>query len=153
MGCDIHSYAEKRTESGWQAIEKLHPFDWRSYGMFGFLADVRNYSAVPPIAEKRGFPDDASPCVVEEYESWSGDAHSVSWLSVDELASFDYDQMMEDRRYMGKVAENAWSGALTADEGQGKKMSFREFLGEGFFDDLKELKEAGAERIVFWFDN
>ena len=29
----------------------------------------------------------------------------------------------------------------------------RELLGEGFFDELQELKTCGAERIVFWFDN
>ena len=32
-------------------------------------------------------------------------------------------------------------------------MSYREFLGDGYFDEIKKLQEAGADRIVFWFDN
>ncbi|MGA1580296.1 MAG: hypothetical protein ACO35B_06420 [Luminiphilus sp.] len=29
----------------WERVPNFTPFSWRSYGMFGFLADVRNYSA------------------------------------------------------------------------------------------------------------
>jgi hypothetical protein len=35
----------------------------------------------------------------------------------------------------------------------GKSMTFREFLGQGYFDDLAQVINTGAERIVFWFDN
>ena len=31
--------------------------------------------------------------------------------------------------------------------------TYREFLGEAFFDDLARLVAAGADRVVFWFDN
>ncbi len=61
-----HCYAEKKEGAGWTSISGLHPFDWRSYGMYGFLADVRNWSVVPPIAAQRGFPSDASLEVREE---------------------------------------------------------------------------------------
>lgn len=44
-------------------------------------------------------------------------------------------------------------GAATAEPGQGKMTTYREFLGEGFFRDLDELKKIGAERIVFGFDS
>lgn len=138
MGCDIHSYAEKKDDSGrFQRVPVLEPFENRSYGTFGFLADVRNYSAVPPIAPRKGFPDDASAAVKEEYESWGMDAHSASWLSLQELLAFNYDAEMEDRR----------------EPGQGKKQTFREFLGPYFFEDIEKLKAAGADRVVFWFDN
>jgi hypothetical protein len=43
--------------------------------------------------------------------------------------------------------------ALTCDLGEGKQETLREFLGEGFFEDLQTLKECGVERIVFAFDN
>jgi hypothetical protein len=32
-------------------------------------------------------------------------------------------------------------------------MTFRDFLGQNFFDDLGRLKVEGADRIVFWFDS
>jgi hypothetical protein len=152
MGCDIHCYAEKRTKDGWEMISGLCPFDWRNYGMYGFLADVRNYSSVPPIAEPRGFPDDASEEVQALKEDWDCDAHSSSWLTVNELLTFNYDAPMEDRRVMRQVGPNAWDGGCTCEPGEGQQTTFREFLGKTFFEDLEKLKASGAERIVFWFD-
>jgi hypothetical protein len=84
-------------------IVGLNPFDWRSYGMYGFLADVRNYSAVPSIAEKRGFPEDASEGVKAEYDD-GFDCHPASWLTVNELLIFNYDGMTESRRVTRLVA-------------------------------------------------
>jgi hypothetical protein len=154
MGCDIHITPERKTENGYEPVtgvafaEGSAPFDWRSYGMFGFLAGVRNYSAAPSISQPRGLPDDVSLDVADYYDGWAMDAHSASWLSVAELAAFDYDKQMEDRR----VTINN-NGGCTAEPGGGKKMTFREFLGPQFFEDLSKLQECGADRIVFWFDN
>lgn len=153
MGCDIHSFAEKKVDGKWKRVFHIEPFKARSYGTFGFLADVRNYSGVPPLAKPRGFPEDAAPSTAEEYQSWEGDAHSASWLTVDELESFNYDQIMEDRRYTQQTGPNMFNGGATCDPGLGKKMTYREFLGREFFGDLAEAKELGAERIVFFFDN
>lgn len=159
MGCDIHIWAERKTATGYEVVndvgfsEGSAPFDWRAYGMFGFLADVRNYSDVPPIAEKRGLPDDVSAEVRGECLDWCSDGHSHSWLSVSELAAFDYEQPVEDRRVSVQLAENLWSGAGTAEPGGGEMMTWREFLGRQFMDDLAKLQECGADRIVFWFDN
>ena len=51
MGADIHSFAEVRKDGKWVIVNDVDfgterwptnsPFDWRGYGMFGFLADVR----------------------------------------------------------------------------------------------------------------
>jgi hypothetical protein len=153
MGCDIHIHAERKVNGQWQAIPDLHPFDNRSYGTFGFLAGVRNYSAVPPIAPPRDVPTDISTDVRKDYEGWDGDAHTPSWLSVAELVAFKYDQPLEDRRATVRVGPNAWNGGHTCEPGNGEMTTFREFLGTGFFDDLEKLKAAGAERVVFWFDN
>jgi hypothetical protein len=147
MGCDIHSYAECKVDGKWQSIG-LSPFEWRSYDMYAFLADVRNYSAVPPIAPRRGFPDDASDDVRQQYEAWGSDAHSASWLSVKELTDFDYDQLMEDRR-----VTRGNDGGCTCEPGEGERTTYRKFLMDGFFDDLGRLGKSGAERVVFWFDN
>jgi len=144
MGCDIHIVSEKRTEMGWANLG-FAPFDWRSYGLFGFLAGVRNYSAVTPLSEPRGLPEGAT-FDKDIFEDYYG--HSASWLSVKELSEFDYDAEMEDRR----VTINN-DGGCTCDPGGGEVMTYREFLGDSFFEDLKRLKEMGAERVVFYFDN
>lgn len=155
MGCDIHMLAQRQNEDGTYRELDFVPFDWRSYGMFGFLADVRNYSMVPPIAEPRGLPEDMKQKdEPEDFYAWSSreyvnyDDHSHSWLSVKELAEFNYDQEFEDRRCM--INGN---GGCTCEIGQGHKTTFREFLGEQFFSDLEQLIYEGADRIVFWFDN
>ncbi len=148
MGCDIHSYAEKRNAAGqWECIPGVVPFDWRCYGMYGFLAGVRNYSAVPPIAMPRGLPGDVSREVHEALDM-DYSIHSTSWLTISELVAFDYSAEMEDRR-----VTRGNNGACTCDPGEGERMTFREFLGGSFFKDLERLKEIGAERIVFGFDN
>lgn len=153
MGCDIHCFAEKQNQDGtFTMIDGLSPFDHRSYGTFGFLAGVRNYSEVTPIARPRGFPDDASDGVKFEFEAWGCDGHTPSWLSVDELSAFDYSQFMEDRRCSVKVG-NAINCGATCEPGQGKKETFAQFLGKWFLDDIAALKESGATRVVFWFDN
>lgn len=149
MGCDIHSHAERKNAAGqWEKVPDLAPFDSRGYGTFGFLADVRNYSGLTPIAEARGLPEDVSAEVAAEHEGWSSDAHSASWLTVAEMAAFDYDAMCEDRRCMRNG--NGWS---TCAPSEGRQQTYREFLGPWFFEDLQKLQDAAAERIVFWFDN
>ena len=154
MGCDIHSYAEKRNADGkWEIVPKLNPFNSQSYETFGFLAGVRNYSAITPIAQPRGLPDDLSAGVSAEYDIWDGDAHTMSWLNVDELAAFDYDAICEDRRATRQVVPNFYHGGCTCEAGEGKTQTYREFLGHWFLDDIQELLDAGAERVVFWFDN
>lgn len=177
MGCDIHSYAEVKKEGKWEVVgevfpmddfeqefhlnyhkekktHKIHPFDWRSYGMFGFLADVRNYSYVPVIAEpKYGIPEDASDFVRNLYEGDS-DWHTATWLTLKQLFDFNYDQVFWDRRVTKQVATNVWDGAATAEEGE--HVTLREFLGPRFFRDLEILKSLGKPedvRVIFWFDN
>ena len=168
MGCDIHSYAEVRHDGKWEPsgavfplddfsreyyklTHTVHPFDWRSYGMFGFLANVRNYSHVPCIQEPTyTMPDDASECVKEEYgDGW--DYHSLNVLTAKQLADFDYDRKFWDRR-----VSKGGNGAALAEEGEGDTVSLRDFLGGDFFRDLDILKSLGAPedvRVIFWFDN
>lgn len=161
MGCDIHSIAQKKVDGVWETLD-LKPFDWRSYDLFGFMADVRNLSAVPPLATCRGLPDDLVKRRIDDdaiVQGWSGDEpdlpwylgdHSFSWLSVKELLDFDYDQVFEDRRL--KIGPNMWGGS-TVDPGLGEEKTYREFLGPMFFKELMKLRMSGAERIVFGFDN
>ena len=78
MGMDIHSYIETFDGSAWQwnrgdlfdhgswpgFCKSWEPFE-RSYGLFGFLAGMRNHD-VPLIHPCRGLPDDVSPEVRAE---------------------------------------------------------------------------------------
>lgn len=152
MGCDIHVFAEKQIGQSFEYIsyfddpgsDEQKPLSHRSYGVFGFLADVRNYSAVMPISQQRGMPWNACDEAEDAYERMRGDAHSASWLTIDELNRFDYDQEMEDRHID--------PGGATCDPGQGQRMTYRQFLGPNFFIDLKRLNDARATRIVFFFD-
>lgn len=152
MGCDIHSHAEKQDSGRWVSLD-VEAFDARDYGFFGWLAGVRNYSGLAPLAACRGFPSDASRNAVKSYDAWSGDAHSASWVSVAELLAVDYDQTIEDRRTTKQLGPNFWTGGATCEPGEGKTQTLREFLGPGFFAVLKRLQDAEAGRVVFWFDN
>ena len=175
MGCDIHSFAERRSKqtNKWEKVEDAFsldkydkerlkkdkggsPFNWRSYSMFAFLADVRNYDHCEPLSEPKGLPDDISDGVKGEYERWRYNAHSASFLTVKELLDFDYDKTFWNRRVTKQTSPNSWDGAALAEEGEGKVLTYRENLSEWFFTHLNELKELGEPedvRIVFWFDN
>jgi hypothetical protein len=159
VGCDVHTVAQKRDEQGkWTTFygefaEGPAPFDWRQYGLYGWLAGVRNYSDITPISEPRGLPDDFN---LGEWEDESGDwlgDHSYSWLSVDELLAVDYDQVVEDRGVSQEIRPGLVNGGATCEPGGGEQTTLRDFLGERYFKDLYTLKALGAERIVFGFDS
>lgn len=148
MGCDIHVYCEKRGKDGkWFGWDSDGLLGHRSYAVFGFLADVRNYSGIIPISPPRGVPDDSSEYTKNDWRDRCG-AHSPSWLTIEELLAFDYDAKCEDRR----VTRNG-DGGCTCEPGEGRLMTYREFLGYQFFIDLNQLRWDGVERIVFWFDS
>lgn len=135
MSCDIFSRAERKNkEGGWEYIKSLHPFDNAPhYGIYAWLSGICNYSAIKPISDARGFPNDASQEVAKEHEYWGSDVRAASWLTVEELLSFNYDTLCKNN---GNAAQ-----------------TYREFLGPMFFESLDRLKEAGADRVVFWFDH
>lgn len=165
MGCDIHSYVEVRRGGLWvydhgeeyTAGELTEgPFGWRDYGIFGFLADVRNYSRSPVIAEPRGLPDDVTTETWQAYSKLAPDAHSASWLAVAELAAYDYDKVFWDRRVTKQIGPYAYDGAALAEKGEGRHLTLRDFLGPEFFAELDELAKLGDTadiRLIFWFDN
>lgn len=176
MGADIHSFAERKVNNKWVRIEEFifggveypttEPFGWRSYAVFGFLANVRNYSCSECISELKGLPDDSEYLnnKSKHEETWTMkddiedncDYHSLSWLSLKELLDFDYDKKLWDRRVMKQIAPNVWSGGELAEEGEGIITTYRKHLGSSYFNDLEVLKSLGEPedvRIVFWFDN
>jgi len=96
---DIHSAAidaagNDITRNGaWQ--DERAPFGGRNYSVFAFLAGVKNFSGIAPIAPARGLPPDAR-CA--RWKNRYLGQHSFSWLLIEELDAFDYDAEMEDRR-------------------------------------------------------
>lgn len=156
MGCDIHTVVEVKSPDGWKAVPLDPPiFDWRSYRVFGFLADVRNYSLSPSIAPGRGFPDDLSAEAKELRENWDCDGHSATFVTLAELLAFDYSQQMENRRTTRTVA-NYTDGAALAEPGEGVKSTVREFLDGAFFKELDRLSALGHPadvRVLMLFDN
>ena len=138
MGCDIHSSVQVFEENQW--IEVMDDWlNYRSYGLFGFLANVRNYSQVPVISIPRGLPADFRDLDGYGY-------HNASWLALRELLNFDYDQKFINRR----------CGGTTLPEEDGELTTIRDFLGSSYFNKLEEIKDFGPSekvRVVFWFDN
>ncbi len=143
MGCDITAFAESREADGaWTARPVPDDFEWRNYSVYAFLAGVRNYSAITPISEPRGLPEDVSEDADAACGRLDGDTHSRSWLTLAELRAFDYDQGLVDRRENGS----------TLPAHLGRPMTYREYLGPQFFSALDQLEAMGATRVVFSFD-
>lgn len=171
MGCDIHTHAEVKENGTWKDAGKIFPINWggrigteyggpfesRNYGLFGLLADVRNYSCIKPIAEpKYKIPEDAAKETREDYEGWEGDGHTASWLTLEQLLAVNYDEVFWNRRVTRQLAPNFIHGACLAEEGEGTHEVIRDFLGKTFFEHLEILKTLGKPedvRVVFWFDN
>ena len=164
MGCDIHLFVQVKTSSedashpNWKTVEwgKLFPglsLDHRNYSVFAFLANVRNYDCCTPLSELKGLPNDLNDNeIIEEYD----EAHSASYFTLSELLAFDYDQTFENRRVTKQTGPNTWDGSCIAEKGEGRIVSYRDNLGNEFFDSLKLLQTLGdgeSVRIVFFFDN
>lgn len=135
VGCDIHFFVERRNGDGtWHTADAWEPDEYepnrirvpyeksfchdRSYSLFSILANVRNgygFAGVDtgdgflPIAEPRGMPNDASPEVAAEAESWDGDGHSHSYFTVAELLAFDWTQMTTRRGVLDLAEYVQWN--------------------------------------------
>lgn len=156
MGVDIDTFVEVRRDDAWELVfeDRNEELFWRNYSIFGFLADVRNYSHSPVIAEARHLPDDVSAEVKDRFDDSVPNAWSPSWLTLAELLDYDYDQVIWDRRIEREISPGHFDGAALAQEGEGEHMPLRDFLGAGFFKSLELLKRWGdpaGVRVVFWF--
>lgn len=166
MGCDIHSFVEVRKDGKWEVktgdvfpltgwdlewslkngrgTHTSHPFDWRSYGMFGFLANIRNYSHSPVIQEPTyEVPVDASEEIKDKFIG--SDRHTHSYLTLRQLAEYDYDQTFLDQRIQSRNSDD-----------QPETVVLRDFLGKEFFDQIEVMKTLGDlddVRVIFCFDN
>lgn len=113
MGCDIHLFAEKKVNNKWKNIDEWKenkyykdypdeeeefeqvPFysGGRLYNLFSALAGVRSQSfnnPSEPISYPKGIPDDCDKLTRKEYDRYSSDAHSASYLTLSELKKYDW---------------------------------------------------------------
>jgi hypothetical protein len=152
MGCNIHLFPERKDKRGVFKSAKF-PFetlDDRHYARFGFLAGVRNYADIPVLVAPRGLPRDSA--LDRDAYLLDHDYHTWSWFTVDELLAFDYTQQVENRRVTRKV-NGIVNGGCTCEPGEGEMTTYMDLLGHDFVDELKAMKKAGIDRIVFCFDN
>lgn len=115
MGCDIHAFAERKSEGKWKQIKREFKHNTfgegyyfedeldmgRNYELFAFLADVRNSDGIIPISQPKGIPEDASLGYLAEVEDWDGDGHSHSYFTLAELKTIPrklLNQKINDRR-------------------------------------------------------
>ncbi|MCB5166467.1 hypothetical protein LG634_16675 [Streptomyces bambusae] len=63
-----------------------------AYDGLACLFGVRNHFGFRPLAEGRGFPDDASEAVRREFEACGGPryVHSTTWLTWSDVAATDW---------------------------------------------------------------
>ena len=124
MGCDIHAVVEFKNTDWWGDFGEISIGRW--YSLFANMAGVRNYEdSVVPVAEPRGMPSDASFVAKDSHEDWGADAHTQSWLTLDEFKA-----------------------AYKNSEG------YRDHVLDAMVSAMESLESNGHNtRIVFWFDN
>ncbi len=106
MGTDIHICVENCIDDKWQVVEKNNNLFWlyhgRNYDLFAILGNVRNGSGFAgvitgtgfnSISNNRGLPNNASIEVIKELNDEEEFYHSISYITLAELLSFDWDQV------------------------------------------------------------
>ena len=150
MGCDIHAYLEKKSKTGsYEYVADV--FDDRDYNLFSFLAGVRNYNEIYPIvASNRGIPVDVSDYTNSCYLSWGSNAHSASWIGIDELLKFDYTRDIHHNLTPTEVAKTL--NSMVGVKKIYNPITYKDFLEYTIFEDIMKMSVKG-DRVVFWFDN
>lgn len=198
MGTDIFLFAERRVQGAWQPVPEpvrdtksgnATPREAmemaRPYGLFSILCGgavgphsrlVEMPAAFPP----RGFPRDMNPTYraslpsmyVPEHGDWG-----ASWLELDELLAFDWDQQLCMHSYVEerlaplfhrdapfptsfpKKTEELYHGLyLPPPDGTRKvewSISLRDHVecSEWFLEQLTTLAAGETLRIIYWFDS
>lgn len=115
VGCDIHMYVEKKKNGKWVPAQGMikdedsgimdvpYPdtfYNERNYLLFGFLTggEVRREMNSP--FKLKGFPKNASPEIRKIYEQYGCDAHSPSYLTLEELETIDWNTTVPESGLM-----------------------------------------------------
>lgn len=144
MGSDINGWVEVRQtdgsgwDIGWSGAIYLRTVVERNYPMFGILFDHRTHWNFPPLAPRRGLPDDKSDEVSYQIVERLETTLYASWVLWSELEQVNWDEEIEDEGEI-RTRKNAIS------PGWATLFSMMATLAEQY----------GSEkvRMVTWFDS
>ncbi|MGY8768080.1 MAG: hypothetical protein ACKVH8_06590 [Pirellulales bacterium] len=200
MGVDITLFAEQRLADGkWSIVCNLIPNlnyfpddpDFpdepelvpptidipRCSPLFAILANVNNSRTAVPyetIALPRGIPEDASPETRVWFNAWGDDAFAPSWLTLDEIDSFNWDRVTQQYGHVDARAAHlfngnpmgfpftAWPEGLelsysisATDSGNARwRATYAESAGFKWFRELlRPFEQYQTLRFIFWFDH
>ena len=129
----------------------------RNYRLFGVLAGVRDTS-VRQLYRTRGFPKDASEPVTKDFIRWNGDAHTPSFLFLEE-----FKKCLRKVGYKTRQFESAEPIAFYdwQNNGYSSKLGYSSLVAycDKVLDELKAEHQLLGDpfvpslRLVFWFDN
>ena len=137
MGCNSHLAIEYKVtyshnnQSYW-FVFGTNIAESMDYSLYAFMAGVRNYHEVAPIAEPRGVPKGASWEYRDMVEKAGSDGHSHSWLLVKEF------------RQAFNAAIGKYADYKPAKEWQAVRKCM---------EMLEELYGEDNVRLCFFFDN
>lgn len=174
MGCDIHMYVEYKLGSKWHNGDyfRMNPnwkgadsvsesqytrveiYPYRDYALFSVLANVRNgYPGYQCIDQPRDLPDNVTDFVKAEYESWGWDAHSASYLTLQELIDFhEKYHPVYDLPLSGYILENLIE--KLKERANDINLIYDFYWNSDREESRREAyRKSKNIRIVFWFDN
>lgn len=144
MGCDAHVHAEVKIGGEWHHYGAYDPA--RLYKVFALLAGVRQGTEpVVPLSEPRGLPEDASKLTRFCHDLMGENAHTASWLALDELGPLH--QLL--RQYSRDYEIGNW----LAGAGPHFDHPAEVYLFRNGWEEPPEEKGVEGVRLVFWFDN
>ena len=185
MGCDIHAHIEyRRVDRVGRRLPRRGLPSWRqyaslnvnrNYALFSVLANVRNERGndivIEPVSMPKELPVDLSWAVKDEFERhWKADAHSCSWLSLEdlrraqeiyakvELPGESWEQpadspVDDDVRVTGERVSLGLTRWIYCERGVRKPLGKNAEL-ESVIAMMQALESGGRQtRLVFWFDN
>jgi hypothetical protein len=130
-----YCYARALNKDG----DEVGDIEFYGYDVMAWLGNsARNYSGITEFDKiKLGAPKGF------DTERYDYNGTCFKHVDIDELLAANYDRLVVEKRHTGSLSENPsdW-----------KEKSLREFLGDGYFDELNAAKAAGAVTIVYWFD-
>lgn len=148
----------------------------RNYNFFAVLANVRNETwsdRIPPIAEPRGLPSDlsgrgvdADGCHMGSDYDWEFGDHSLSYITLQELLDYSWDQIIINRGFVSDEFVNGWDGKTPPSSyagwsNRGQQVEWQNtvkgMVGAHIFESiiptLRQLGDPEDVRLVFGFDN
>lgn len=184
MGCDIHIYSESLIDNNWVMQEKIadvnegyssdpfydtvddeNLFLGRNYFLFGILAGVRSWDDAD--FDVKGLPDDLSHGINLLYKQWGNNAHTPSYITLQELKEWLDKEQYKGRKEVLEGNIKLWIEDLEKINVGKVISSMKGFLSGKFMNEEYEYvtsviqawvdklskRDGTDQRIVFWFDS